>query len=390
MTLQRKHVGYAAALVVVAWLGYQAVRPEQVTVDTAVVETGPLMETVGDEGRTRARHRHLVTAPTAGRVERIALEVGDSVAPGAVVARLAPVALDPRAREQAVAATAAAGDRARMAEATVGQARTALEQARQDRARAEQLLPSGGIAPAEVERLQRLERAQMDELEAAEAQHRAAEHDVAAARAALMVVEGSGGRALPITCPLGGVVLAIPERSSRTVGPGEPLLEVGDPTDLEVVVDLLSTDAVRVVVGAPLRVTGWGGDSLLIGGVTRVEPAGFTKVSALGVEEQRVNVVGALDGVVPRLGDGFRVQVQVVLWAADSVLKVPSSAVFRSGTGWAVFTVEQGRAWRREVTVGHRSSSEAEVVAGLAPGAVVVRHPTDRVRDGVRVRQPDG
>jgi HlyD family secretion protein len=170
------------------------------------------------------------------------------------------------------------------------------------------------------------------------------------------------------------------------VAPGEPLLEVGDPGDLEVVVDLLSADAVRVGVGAPIRVTGWGGSGTLTGQVTRVDPAGFTKVSALGVEEQRVNVVGALDSVPASLGHRFRVDVRVVLWAADSVLAVPSSALFRRGDQWAVYRIENGRARERPVTVGHESASDSEILEGLAPGDLVIRHPSDRIRDGVRIR----
>jgi len=386
MLMRRRHLGLAAAALIAGGLLFLALRPEVIVVDTAVVAVGPLVEQVGDEGRTRSRHRHLVTAPVAGRVEPIALEVGDTVAPGAVVARLAPATLDPRSREQAVAVAAAAADRVRVAEAAAARARTALDQARQDRVRAERLLPSGGIAAADVERLQRAERAAADELDAAVAQQRAAEHDVAAARAALLAVDGAGGPALALRCPLGGVVLAIPERSGRTVAPGAPLLEVGDPAQLEVVVDLLSTDAVKVEPGARLLVTGWGGDSALAGRVVRVEPAGFTKVSALGVEEQRVNVIGRLDAHPARLGHGFRVQAAVVLWASDSVVTVPSSAVFRDGEGWAVYRVEGGRARRRPVTTGHQSSSETEVTGGVDPGEVVIRHPTDRIAEGVRVR----
>lgn len=385
MRMQRRLLGLAAAGIVGGLL-YLALRPAVIPVDTAVVVVGPLVEQVGDEGRTRSRHRHLVTAPVAGRVEPIPLEVGDTVTVGAVVARLAPATLDPRSRAQAVAGAAAAADRVRVAEAATARARTVLDQAHQDRIRAERLLPSGGIALADVERLQRAERAATDELAAAVAQQRVAEHDVAAARAALLMADGPGGPTLALRCPLGGVVLAIPERSGRTVAPGEPLLEVGDPADLEVVVDLLSTDAVKVEVGARLLVSGWGGDSVLTGRVTRVDPAGFTKVSALGVEEQRVNVIGRLDAVPARLGHGFRVQAAVVLWAGDEVVTVPSSAVFRDGDGWAVYLVEGGRARRRTVTTGHQSSSETEITGGVRPGAVVVRHPTDRIQDGVRVR----
>ncbi|MDH4349214.1 MAG: efflux RND transporter periplasmic adaptor subunit, partial [Gemmatimonadota bacterium] len=166
---------------------------------------------------------------------------------------------------------------------------------------------------------------------------------------------------------------------------GQTLLEIGDPADLELIVDLLSTDAVKVQPGQRLFVDGWGGGTTLEGRVRRVEPAGFTKISALGVEEQRVNVVGEFDAVPPRLGDRYRLDVRVVLWAGDSVLTVPASALFRRGETWALFTVEEGRARERIVTVGHESATESEILAGVSPGALVIRHPTDRIRDGSRV-----
>jgi HlyD family secretion protein len=195
----------------------------------------------------------------------------------------------------------------------------------------------------------------------------------------------AGARTLRLTCPIGGRVLAIPERSARTVQAGESLLEVGDPTDLEIVVDLLSTDAVKASPGQRMLVTGWGGDSVLEGRVRRVDPAGFTKISALGVEEQRVNVVGDLLAVPGRLGDRFRLEARLVLWEGDSVVKVPASALFRRGDRWALFVVEDGKAREREVKVGHESATEAEITAGVVRGDVVIRHPTDRVRDGARV-----
>ncbi|MGZ8392440.1 MAG: efflux RND transporter periplasmic adaptor subunit, partial [Gemmatimonadales bacterium] len=230
------------------------------------------------------------------------------------------------------------------------------------------------------------EQARQREVEGAEAGARAAAHDVESARSALMSSgTAAGARTLLLTCPIGGRVLAIPERSERTVPAGTSLLEVGDPSDLEIVVDLLSTDAVKAMAGQRMLVTGWGGDSTLEGRVRRVDPAGFTKVSALGVEEQRVNVVGDFVAVPARLGDRFRLDVRLVLWEGDSVLKVPASALFRRGDQWALFVVENGRARERAVTVGHESSTEAEIVAGLTGGEVVVRHPTDRVRDGRRV-----
>jgi HlyD family secretion protein len=386
--LQRKHVWYAGGTVLVALLVVWMLQPESVAVETAMAETGPLVVTVGDEGQTRVHDRHVVTAPVPGRLEQIALEVGDPVRPGMVVARLAPMPLDARSRQQAEAALAASRDLERSAVAAVGEARGGLEQARADRQRAERLVAGGGIAPAEVERLQILEQVRARELEAAEGRAAAAAHDVEAARSALVSSDarlGQDARTLMLACPVGGRVLAIPERSARTVGAGEPILEVGDPGDLEIVVDLLSADAVKVEPGMPMLLSGWGGDATLEGVVRRVEPSGFTKISALGVEEQRVNVVGDLVAPVPSLGDRFRVDVRVILWQSDSVLKVPSSALFRRGDAWALFVIENGRARERQVTIGHESSTESEILQGVAQGDLIIRHPTDQVRDGVRV-----
>lgn len=386
MRLERRHLWYAAALLAGAWLAFRLLRPEAVAVEVAPASVGPLRVTVGDEGQTRVRHRHIVTAPVPGRLERITLETGDTVAAGAVVARLAPLPLDPRSRGQAEAALEAARDLARSSVAGVEQARARLEQARQDRARAEQLAAGGGIARAELERLRLEELSRQREVEAAEAAAGAAAHDVQSARSALVASgTAAGARTLRLTCPVGGRVLAIPERSERTVPAGASLLEIGDPSDLEIVVDLLSADAVKASAGQRMVVTGWGGDSVLEGRVRLVEPAGFTKVSALGVEEQRVNVVGDFVTVPARLGDRFRLDVQLVLWEGDSVLKVPGSALFRRGDGWAVFAVQDGRARERAVTVGHESSTESEITSGVARGELVIRHPTDRVRDGTRV-----
>lgn len=387
MKLERRHLWYAGTLAAAAWLAVRMLRPETITVDAAPAVVGPLLATVGDEGQTRVRFRHLITAPVAGRLERVTLEVGDTVTRGMVVARLAPLPLDARSLEQAEAALEAARDLERMSEAAVEQARAALEQARQDLSRGKELGARGGLAPADVERLQLTAQAREREVEALEARARAAKHDVQRARSALLAsgTVAGGAQTLRLSCPIGGRVLAIPERSERTVLPGEVLLEVGDPADIEIVVDLLSTDAVRVAPGQRLLVSGWGGDSTLVGSVRQVEPSGFTKVSALGVEEQRVNVVG--DFAVPpaRLGDRFRLDVRVVLWEADSVLKVPASALFRRGDAWALFAIEDGRARERTVTTGHESSTETEVLSGVQPGDLVIRHPTDRIREGTRV-----
>jgi HlyD family secretion protein len=386
MSVRRKHLWYVLGALLIGWGAWSALRPERVSVAVATAAVGPLQVTIGDEGQTRVRHRHLITAPVPGRLERIPLEVGDTVQAGMVVARLAPLPLDSRSRQQAEAALDVSEDLARMASAAVAEARTTLAQSRSDRQRGEQMAEAGALSVADLERLRLGEEVREREVEAAEARARAAGHDVEAARAAL----GPPGRAptseaLSLTCEIGGRVLAIPERSARTVQPGETLLEIGDPGDLEIVVDLLSTDAVRVQPGQPLLVTGWGGPDTLAGVVRRVDPAGFTKISALGVEEQRVNVVGEFGAPPPGLGDRFRLDVRVVLWAADSILGIPPSALFRRGAAWRVFVVVDGVARERAVTVGHESEAAAEILTGLEVGERVIRHPTDRVHDGVRV-----
>jgi len=369
MRLQRRYVWYAAGLLAIAWVAVRMLRPETIPVDVAPAVVGPLIETVGDEGQARVRHRHIITAPLAGRLQRITLQVGDTVKAGTVVARLAPLPLDARSRQQAEAALEAARDLERMSAAAVDEARTALVQAREDRIRGAALAAGGGLAPADLQRLELIERARQRGVEAAEAQAQATAHDAERARLALLAAaQASGAPMLELICPVGGRVLALPEQSERTVYAGETLLEVGDPADLELVVDLLSTDAVRVRPGQRLLMDGWGGGATLGGRVRRVEPAGFTKISALGVEEQRVNVVG-----------------DVVLWAGDSVLTVPASALFRRGDAWALFTVEEGRAREHTVTVGHESATDSEILAGVSPGTLVIRHPTDRIRDGSRV-----
>jgi HlyD family secretion protein len=189
-----------------------------------------------------------------------------------------------------------------------------------------------------------------------------------------------------VRAPIAGRVLRLHEESERIVPAGAPLVELGDPREIEIVVDVLSADAVKIEAGAPLWIEDWGGGQPLRASVRRVEPSGFTKVSALGVEEQRVNVIADFAEAPDGLGDGYRVEARIVVWHADDVLRVPASALFRSGEGWAVFVAEGGRSRRREVEVGARGPFEAEVEAGLAEGDAVVLHPSDRLADGVRIQ----
>jgi HlyD family secretion protein len=365
-----------------AGLGF-ALRPSSVLVEGAVVRQGPMQQTVDEEGRTRLQDRYLVAAPVAGRVERLGLREADSVRRGAVVAKMLPAPLDARARQQAAATVARADDAARSARAARAQAAAVLEQAKRSGIRARELGSQGLISPEEVERAVLQETSSRRELESADFRAQAAGHDVEVAKAALRA-----DRAAPLLLrsPVNGVVLRIPERSERVVAAGEPLLEIGDPTHIEVVADLLSSEAVKVRPGDRLLVVGWGGADTLHGVLRVVEPSGFTKVSALGVEEQRVNIVGELNRPPAALGDRYRVELRIVIWESASVLQAPAGALFRRGDGWAAFVVRDGRAQLREVEVGHRTPFEAEIRSGLQEGDILVRNPSDRVGAGVRVR----
>jgi HlyD family secretion protein len=360
-----------------------ALRPSPLLVESAVVRVGPLRQTVDEEGRTRLQDRYLLAAPVGGRIERLALREGDSVLRGAVVARMHPAPLDARAREQAAATVLQVEDGASSARAAKAQAAAVYEQAQRNSARARELGTRGLVSAEAAERAVLQENTGRRELESADFKAQAAEHDVEVARAAFRA-----DRAAPLLLrsPVSGVVLRIPERSERVVAAGAPLLEIGDPTHIEVVADLLSSEAVKVRPGDPLLVLGWGGSDTLPGTLRVVEPSGFTKVSALGVEEQRVNIVGDLVKPPPSLGDRYRVEIRIVIWESPSVLQAPAGALYRRGDGWAAFVVTDGRARLREVQVGHRTPFEAEILSGVREGEVLVRNPSDRVADGVRVR----
>ena len=380
MKLPRKRVAWIAGAVAVLAAAGVFVRPGPVPVDVAPVTRGPMQVTVDEEGQTRVRDRYVVASPVAGRVARITLREGDVVTPATVVARVFAAPLDARARDEATARVREAEDAQRAADAAVPQARAALDQARRGRVRAEELAARNLLSPEDRERAELEETTRARELESADFRAQAAAHDAEVARAAL-----AGGReAIALRSPLRGTVLRVPEPSERVVAAGSPLIELGDPKRLEVVADLLSSDAVQVRPGDLVLIGGWGGGTLH-GRLRLVEPSGFTKTSALGVEEQRVNVIVDFADSTAALGDRYRVEVQVIIWQSGDVLKVPGSALFRSGDAWSVFTVDGGRARRRDVTVGHRNAFETEVLGGIAAGDVVIRHPSDRIAEGTKV-----
>ena len=379
----RRVIQWAAGVGAVAVLAWLFLRPETIEVETTVVRPGTLLVTLDEEGETRVRDRYVVAAPVSGALARITLKAGDSVTAGQPVAALAPAPLDPRASEQASARLDAAMDACRAAEAQVTTARAALAQARRTLLRADSLAISGLMAPEERERAQLAVTSREQELVAAEARSDATQHEVEVARAAYL---GASGRSRVVRSPVGGRVLRVVEESERVVPVGAPLIEVGNPHRLEIVADYLSSDAVRIAPGDTALIQGWGDTVGLRAQVRLVEPSGFTKISALGVEEQRVNVIADFLDPPGRLGDRYRVDVRVIVARGEGVLLVPVAALFREQDEWRVFVVEKGRAVKRSVTLGLRGTTQAEVTSGLSVGDVVVRFPGDRVEGGVRVK----
>lgn len=398
MDPRRRRVALWATLglLLLAGLAY-AFRPRPVRVDFAVAERGSLVVTVDEEGETRVRDVFVLSAPVTGRARRVDVEAGDPVIAGETVVTeiepTDPTLLDARSEIEGEAAIRAAEAGRDLAAAEVERAVAELEFARTELARQRSLMQRGVASSRDLDAARREHRTRQAALDTARAalQERSFELDRARARlVSPLEAEDPHGHCecIPIRAPVSGRVLRVVRESEGVVQAGEPLVEIGDPADLEVVVDLLSADAVKVEPGQRALLEEWGGDEPLAARVRRVEPLGFTKVSALGIEEQRVNVI--LDFTDPperwrRLGHGYRVEARIVLWEGDDVLKLPLSALFRDGESWAVFVVEDGVAHIRPVERGRHTGLEAEILSGLEAGETVVRYPSDQVDEGVRV-----
>jgi HlyD family secretion protein len=387
------------SVLVVAALAW-AFRPRPVEVELATAAVGLFEQTIDEDGKTRLAERYVVSAPLAGRLARIALREGDALAAGAVVAVLTPALsplLDERSAREAAARVDGAQALLARAGARIERARVAVEQARVELARSEQLSKDGFIAPTKLDTDRLAALAARKELDAAVQERNVAVHDLEQARAALGAMRqpgGARGSAFEVRSPIAGQVLRVVQQSEGMVAMGTPLVEVGDLDRLEVVAELLTADALRARPGTPVRIERWGGPQTLEGRVRRVEPAAFTKVSALGVEEQRVNVIIDLSTSREQwkaLGDGFRVGVRVVVLSEAQALQVPASAVFplpdSDDHQMAVFVFDNGRAKLTPVTLRARHGTAAWVTQGLAAGTKVVIYPPAAVRDGVRLRE---
>jgi len=368
-----------------------ALRPQPVPVDLVEVRRGLVELAVEEDGRTRVRERYLVSAPLGGVVRRIGYRPGDSIEGGAALAEILPLEAPLQdARTQAQLQLRLASSRSGLEAAGVGVALTeaALVEARQELLRQETLAEVGGGSPAALQRARALLSAREAELRGAELRVEVAAREIADLQIALGELPGAAVGAMILRAPVRGVVLQLFRESEGPVAPGEPLLEIGDPGTLELVVDFLSADAVRIRPGQEAQIGGWGGEERLAARVTRVEPSAFTRISALGIEEQRVQVLlDPLGSGWDRLGDGFRVEARILLERLENVLHLPSGAVFRTGEGWAVFLLQEGRAIQLPVQLGGRTPEAVEILSGVGEGDRVVLYPGDRVVDGVRIRE---
>lgn len=395
MKINRKTGLYVLAGLLILVIGYGFI-PDPVLVETAEVKRAKMMVSIEEEGKTRVINRFAVSAPVAGYALRINLDVGDTVSRGMVITELEPlrsVALDPRSLAEAKASVSASEAALRSVKENALAAKSDAGFAEKEFIRIEQLYKEGLVTQgmldaAEAEKL----RAEAG-LRSSDFAVEVARYEKEAALTALQYsdsnVNGAGFGKVVVRAPVSGSILEILHESEGVVREGQALIEIGDPKALEVEVDVLSADAVRIKPGTPVVFERWGGEGVLSGKVRVIEPAGFTKISALGVEEQRVLVISDITSPAEKwrgLGVGYRVEAMFILWEAPDVLQVPANALFRRKDGWSVFMTSNNRAYLREVQVGYRNGLSAQIVSGLNEGDRVITHPDSSIEDGIRVR----
>ena len=387
----------AVALLILAGIVW-GLWPHPVEADLGEVSVGPMRVTVDEEGKTRIRERYVVSAPLAGSLLRVQRKAGDPVVAGQTVLAILepgdPAFLNAREKAEVEARVKAAEAANQQAEARLTAARKEYDLAAANLSRIRQTHAGGASSLEELQTAETRERVRAEEVRATQFATRVAAFELELAKAALVRSEPKSllppeDRRLDIRAPVEGKILRVFQESASVITPGTRLLELGDPTDLEMVIEVLSTDAVKIAPGNRVVVERWGGEEALIGRVRLVEPSAFLKVSALGVEEQRVNVIADFTDPLEKrktLGDAYRIEARIVVWEAANVTKVPAGALFRDPSGrWAVFAVQDGRARLTPVEIGRTNGVEAEIRSGLEPGGRVVLHPSDRVKDGGRV-----
>lgn len=371
---------------------YIAFKENPVLVDLATARSGPMLVSVEEDGITRIRNVYAVSSPIAGNIDRVGHSVGDAIGKDQAVTRIHPLEppfLDTRTRTELTAAIDAARSGVALAEVELTSARTGRDLAKASQDRAAKLARTNIVSESVLERM-------VGELELAEAKVAAAEAlialrraELASARAKLAQpgqtpIDAAGGECcVAIVSPIDGIILSLTAKSEQAANVGQLIAEIGDPADLEIIVDVLSADAVRIKPGSRALISDWGGSEVLDASVERIEPSAFTKVSALGISEQRVNAILRLADPPPaELGHGFRVLANLVTWSSDAVLQVPVSALYRHDGDWAVFRIEGERARIVTVTIGHMTERTAEIAGGLAEGDRIVLYPTDTLEDG--------
>lgn len=374
-------IAVLSAIALIAWI----LMPAPLRLQLVRAEKAALSVSVDNEGIVRVHDAYVVTSPIAATIERIVLRTGDSVTRGDVLAWLLPLSIDLQSREQTLARLQAA--QARWSEATLQQREAEINHAlaKNELERQKSLVRDHFISPQALDQLIARESAARAAVSTAQARTKAAQAAVTDARAAVNTFTRAAERKIPVLSPASGRVLSVTQQSERTIAAGLPLMTVGDPGHMEAVVDVLSVDAVKIQPGMRMLLRDWGGDTPLEARVRLVEPVAFTKISALGIEEQRVNVIADPVGSPWPLGDGYRIQARIVLWQQDEVLKLPGSSVFRVGNEWRVFVAENERARERTVIIGQRNRDDVQIISGLREGEQIIRFPSRQVSDGARI-----
>lgn len=380
---------------------FLALRQPPLAVDLGEVTKGPLVITVDEDGETRVREAYVVSAPVTGRLLRITQDVGDPVIAGetvlATIQPSEPTFLDVRSQSEARAQIRSSEAALKLAKAEVERAAAERDFAQNELKRMETLFQTQTVAEAAVDRARMQFSSTRAALASAQAAVDVADHEMERARAMLITPQDSPEGGIDTRCctvdvrsPITGRLLRLIEESEAVLPAGAPLVEVGNPRELEIVVDLLSSDAVRVEPNAPVRIMDWGGNYELMGRVRRIEPFGFTKISALGVEEQRVNVIidfADPEAIPAALGHGFRVEVKIEEWRTEDTIRIPEAALFRQGNIWSAFLVKDGRVEQRLLEIGRSNGQSAEVLGGVEAGEQVILYPSEKVEEGIRVKE---
>ncbi len=392
---RRRLIWLLVLLLIIAALVY-GFRPQPSRVDIASVSLGPMRVSVEEEGKTRVTDRYEVSASVAGTTCRVDLNVGDPVTKGQVLTTIKPLesqALDPRSQAEAEARVAAAQSALQAAEQTAQSAESEMQLAARELSRLRPLFEKGHISQRQLDQATAMAQTSRAASRSAQFSVEVAQHELEAARTALSYTGADNANRpeanVQVRSPIDGRILALHQECEGVVSAGQSLLVVGDIRSLEIETEVLSEDAVRIKPGMRVEFHRWGGDTPLQGRVRNVEPVGFTKVSALGVEEQRVLVIADITSDADEwqeLGDGYRVEAEIILWQAADVLQIPASALFRFKDGWALFVMENGKAVRRLVKVGKRNGLSAQILDGVTAGENVITHPDNRIDDGVAVR----